>query len=62
MIKRKKAAAPTRREPLTETIHVRLPIQLIEEARRRAVSDDVALSHWIRRAVQKAISPRRARA
>lgn len=59
-MKRKKL--PTKREPLAEAIHVRLPVELLEEARRRAVSDDVALSHWIRRAVQKAISPRRARA
>lgn len=44
--------ARRRRQPLSEPVPVRLPLDVLEQARRAAAADDRSLSTWIRHAVE----------
>lgn len=41
-----------RRSRLSDPVPVRLPIDVLEEVRRRAAADDRSVSSWVRRAVE----------
>ncbi len=49
--------APRRRpaRPLTQHVPVRFPAETIEQVKRRADSDGMTVSAWIRRAVERAL-------
>ena len=44
-----------RREKLSDAVPVRLPAEMMTEVRRRADEDDLSVSSWIRRAVEREI-------
>lgn len=41
-----------RRGKLSDPVPVRLPVEVLEEVRRRAEADDRSVSSWVRRAVE----------
>jgi predicted HicB family RNase H-like nuclease len=41
-----------RRTKLSDPVPVRLPIEILEEVRKRAEADDRSISSWVRRAVE----------
>lgn len=41
-----------RRAKLSDPVPVRLPIEVLEEVRKRAEADDRSISSWVRRAVE----------
>lgn len=41
-----------RRGKLSDPVPVRLPVEVLEEVRRRAEADDRSISSWVRRAVE----------
>ena len=41
-----------RRGKLSDPVPVRLPMEVLEEVRRRAQADDRSISSWVRRAVE----------
>lgn len=41
-----------RRGRLSDPVPVRLPVEVLEEVRRRAQADDRSISSWVRRAVE----------
>ncbi len=41
-----------RRTRLSDPVPVRLPVEVLEEVRKRAEADDRSISSWVRRAVE----------
>lgn len=41
-----------RRAKLSDPVPVRLPIEVLEEVRKRAEADDRSISSWVRRAIE----------
>ena len=41
-----------RRTRLSDPVPVRLPVEVLEEVRKRAQADDRSISSWVRRAVE----------